>query len=311
MKKDTDGLYYWTIDGEWLLDGEGYKVQASAKDGTNGDNGITPQLKIENEYWYVSYDSGSTWQMLGKATGDKGEDGQSLFSSVEVGTDTVTFILADGTAFTIPLNNSTNEDVHEWVDLGLPSGTLWATCNVGAKKPGEPGYYFAWGEFQPKEDYSWNTYWWRGDKLSIGNGYTWSLIKYCFNYGHNGFTDNLTELEPDNDAATVFWGEEWQMPSEEQLKELINNSYTKTDWRAQNDVPCLRITSLSNGNMISLPYAGYKYETNLYRSGSYWSRSLDLEDSHFASSLIFSASSLIIRREGRSGGMSVRPVRKK
>ena len=154
VKKDVDDLYYWTIDGEWLLDNEGNKVQASGADGTNGENGITPQLKIENEYWYISYDSGATWQKLGKATGPKGNDGNTLFSSVEVGENEVTFVLADGTSFSIPLKNSTVEDVHEWVDLGLPSGTLWATCNVGANNPGEYGDYFAWGEIRPKEDYS-------------------------------------------------------------------------------------------------------------------------------------------------------------
>ena len=90
---------------------------------------------------------------------------------------------------------------HEWVDLGLPSGTLWATCNVGASKPEEYGDYFAWGETEPKDEYCWSTY------LHCKGDYN-SLTKYChqYDYGYNGFTDNLTELEPADDAATANWG---------------------------------------------------------------------------------------------------------
>jgi hypothetical protein len=72
VKQDTDGYYYWTIDGEWLLDSNGDKVCA---EGRNGDNGVTPLLKIENDQWMVSYDGGDTWEELGRATGGAGEDG--------------------------------------------------------------------------------------------------------------------------------------------------------------------------------------------------------------------------------------------
>ena len=78
-------------------------------------------------------------------------------------------------------------DGHEYVDLGLPSGTLWATCNVGADTPEGYGDYFAWGETEPKEVYSWETYKWC-------NGDEYSMTKYCTNsqYGYNGFTDGST-----------------------------------------------------------------------------------------------------------------------
>ena len=65
VKKDTDGIYYWILDGEWLTDERGDKIKAEGTDGTNGKDGITPQFKIENDYWFISYDDGDTWTQLG------------------------------------------------------------------------------------------------------------------------------------------------------------------------------------------------------------------------------------------------------
>ncbi len=123
VKQDSDGVYYWTLDGEWLLDDAGNKVKAvgvdgkDGQDGTNGTDGengkdgengadgkdgITPQLKIENDYWYVSYDNGATWTQLGKATGEDGKDGKSFFQDVTQDDNNVYFTLADGTVITVP-----------------------------------------------------------------------------------------------------------------------------------------------------------------------------------------------------------------
>ena len=126
VRQDTDGVYYWTLDGEWLLDGGGNKVKASGEDGekgeqgeqgqqgeqgepgeqgtpgepgTPGKNGITPQLKIEEGYWHVSYDNGGTWTQLGKATGGSGE---SIFLEVTQDDDYVYFTLDNGEKFTLP-----------------------------------------------------------------------------------------------------------------------------------------------------------------------------------------------------------------
>lgn len=114
IKQDADDIYYWTIDGEWLTDDNGNKIPAvvnqgadgeDGKDGANGQDGkdgITPQLKIEGDYWYVSYDEGKTWTKLGLATtGNGGSGADSIFSNVEVGTDSVTFTMLDGTKFTV------------------------------------------------------------------------------------------------------------------------------------------------------------------------------------------------------------------
>jgi len=103
VKKDTDGVYYWTLNGEFIVvDGE--KIQAEGKDGTNGTNGTTPQFKIENDYWFVSYDNGANWTQLGKATGEDGIGGDSMFSGVDykTSTDYVIFTLADGTQIKLP-----------------------------------------------------------------------------------------------------------------------------------------------------------------------------------------------------------------
>ena len=200
----------------------------------------------------------------------------------------------------------TNEEIkeeHEWVDLGLPSGTLWATCNVGANSPEEYGDYFAWGETQPKTTYSWSTY-----KYCKGTSDT--MTKYCTR-SSIGSVDNKSELEPSDDAATVNWGADWQMPSLGQLRELYNSSYTTTTWTTMNRVYGRKIISNSNGNSIFLPAAGYRSDTSLYDAGSYgdyWSRSLDTSY-NLAFFLGFYSSHIYTNYRSRDCGRSVRPVR--
>ena len=121
VAQDTDGVYYWTLNGEWLLDNNGNKIAVSditQADGSNGKDGITPQLKIEDGYWYVSYDNGTTWTQLGKATGedgqngekgDKGDTGDSMFQSVTQDANYVYFTLADGTVIKIAKGNGPND----------------------------------------------------------------------------------------------------------------------------------------------------------------------------------------------------------
>lgn len=107
VKQDADGIFYWTVDGEWLTDESGAKIPVTGKDGqagSKGENGITPQLKIEDGYWYVSYDGGQQWQKLGKATGEDGKDGEqgesgnSIFKSIDTShPDYIIITLEDGT----------------------------------------------------------------------------------------------------------------------------------------------------------------------------------------------------------------------
>ena len=107
VKQDTDGIYYWTLNGEWLTDDQGEKIKAEGvdgNDGTDGDDGVTPKFKIENEYWYISYNNGESWEQLGKATGGDGTSGDSMFTDIDykTSTDYVIFTLADGTQIKLP-----------------------------------------------------------------------------------------------------------------------------------------------------------------------------------------------------------------
>ena len=211
------------------------------------------------------------------------------------------------------LDSITFEEEHEWVDLGLPSGTLWATCNVGASSPEECGDYFAWGETETKSFYDWNTY-----KYCMGDYNT--MTKYCpqSDFGYNGFTDELTELEPADDAATVNWGSGWQMPSIAQFRELFNSDYTTTEWMMQDGVKGRKITSNVNGKSIFLPATGFRegnrHDPGLGINGHYWSCSLckldDGEDGYTAYGLGFVQNGVFLDSGYlRLYGLSVRPVR--
>lgn len=131
-------------------------------------------------------------------------------------------------------DGESNED-HEWVDLGLPSGTKWATMNVGASSPTDAGDYFAWGELSPKDQYS-------------ENGYTYPMAD-----------EYQEELEPEQDAAYKIWGKDWRMPTDEQFRELLrccDCSYENVD-----GVTVL-VAVGPNGNSIKLPLGGWKKGSN-------------------------------------------------
>ena len=202
---------------------------------------------------------------------------------------------------------------HEYVDLGLPSGTLWATCNVGATNPEEYGDYFAWGEtvgykINDSHSFDWANYKWC-------NGSKDKLTKYCdkSNYGNNGFTDNKTELDLEDDAAYVNWGSNWRMPSREQFQELIDNC--NWEWTTFKGVYGQKATSKKNGNRIFFPAGGWRTSEGWMRGGANgkcWSRSLSTDDPNFAYYLNFFSDSndvvwyFIYRRFG----YNVRPVRR-
>ena len=229
------------------------------------------------------------------------------------GTCTITCAATDGSGVkatcqvTVKKDNSGTINGREYVDLGLPSGTLWATCNVGASKPEEYGDYFAWGETTPKSTYDWSTYRW-----CKGSYYT--MTKYCTDskYGYNGFTDNLTELQPEDDAATANWGSGWKMPSYDQINELVNDEYTTSEWTQLNGVYGCKVTSKSNGNSIFLPAAGYRWSGELRNAGSFgycWSSSLDPGYGYLACYLYFGSGYRYWGYSYRDRGRSVRAVR--
>ena len=194
-------------------------------------------------------------------------------------------------------------DGHDWVDLGLPSGTRWATCNVGATSPEEYGNYYAWGEITTKETYSWSNY-----IYCNGSGNT--LTKYCNDseYGSNGFTDTLTTLQASDDVATYNWGEGWRMPTYDELNELYTNCTITTV--TQNGINGELYTG-TNGNSIFLPNAGY-YDNSLNTLGStngYWSSSLYSDQPNYAWYVFYnSGNSGLSFNYGRFCGRSIRPV---
>ena len=214
------------------------------------------------------------------------------------------FAVADIDSVTIGYS----DDIHEFVDLGLPSGTLWATMNVGASKPEDYGSYYAWGETEGynngKSTFNESTYKWC-------NGSSSTLTKY--NTSSNwGTVDNKTELDLEDDAAYVNWGKQWRMPSLEQFEELINSSYTTTEWTTLNGVYGRKITSKTNGNSIFLPAAGYRYDASLNGAGSYgdyWSRTLLTGYPGRAWNLYFGSEYVVREYGSRCIGQSVRPVR--
>lgn len=137
---------------------------------------------------------------------------------------------------------------YEFVDLGLPSGTLWATVNVGATKPEEYGGYYAWGETETKETYSWSNY-------KYCNGTEKTLTKYGQNRNW-GVVDGKTILDAEDDAATVNWGPEWCMPTLDQYTELFNETYVTWTFEQYNGVWGFYGTSKINGNKMFMPAGG-------------------------------------------------------
>ena len=172
-------------------------------------------------------------------------------------------------------------DGHEWVDLGLPSGTKWATCNVGADSPEDYGDHFAWGETTPKSS---------------------------SNYNYSG---TPTTLPLDRDAAYTNWGTSWRMPTKDERSELINTNYTTWTWTTQNGVKGYKVTSQTNGNSIFLPAAGYRAGSGWNSAGSgglYWSSSSNGGSKYSAWNFTFNSDEVSNNNCQRSFGNSVRPV---
>ena len=308
----SDAVGTWRcIESEDIVAGNTYK-----------DRLVGKMITIKNDGTYTSTSTDIGYS--GKYTLDSNtntftaqkSNGTKIVFTISIDGDRMTFTGTDtstGAKFkyvfikeTSNGNGNTSEGNKNYVDLGLPSGTLWATCNVGASSPEEDGDYFAWGETKPKSDYNWSTY-----KYCKGSYDT--MTKYC-THSDYGTVDNKTELEPSDDAATVNWGSNWQMPSLEQFNELSNSSYTTTTWTTMNDKYGRKITSKSNGNSIFLPAAGERSNASLYDAGSigrYWSRSLNTSYSYTINAyyLYFHSSYIYTNGNNRNCGFSVRPVR--
>lgn len=190
---------------------------------------------------------------------------------------------------------------HEYVDLGLPSGTKWATYNVGATKPEEYGNYFAWGETQPKSEYNWGNYkYCTADYNAENNTYS-NIVMTKYNA-----TDDKTILDATDDAATANWGSNWRMPTKEEMNELYNNC--THEWTTQNGVTGRKFTG-PNSNSIFLPAAGGYYGSSHWSAssfGGYYSSSY--EPRCYAMYLYFYSDYYTISYANVCNGRSVRAV---
>lgn len=201
--------------------------------------------------------------------------------------------------------NPTNPTTGEWVDLGLPSGVLWAKCNLGATTPEGYGNYYAWGETSTKETYNWSTY--RYATVDA-DGTLQTLTKYNTSDTY-GTIDNKTTLEASDDVATAVLGSGARIPTKAEWQELLDN--TTAEWTTQNGVNGRRFTA-SNGNSLFLPAAGGRLGSSLDGGGTgghYWSSSLLESRPYYAWSMYFNSDYQGVYSYYRLYGLSVRAVR--
>lgn len=205
-------------------------------------------------------------------------------------------------------DNPDTPPVYEGVDLGL--SVLWATFNVGASAPEGYGNYYAWGETETKNEYTWSTY-----QLGLGDEY--SLTKYVSErwadtYGNNGFYDNKLVLEEQDDVAHVKWGERWRMADMDEFLELINLcTWTET---TKNGIKGYQVTSNIEGytnRSIFLPFAGNKdtlRTDDLGQTGYYWASEIPAGNASKYASFFISTDRSMNYVADRYLGLSVRPV---
>lgn len=179
----------------------------------------------------------------------------------------------------------------EAIDMGLPSGIKWATFNVGATKPEEDGNYYAWGETEKKEAYSWSTY------------------THCDGSSSTCHDIGTSICATQYDVAHVAWGGSWRMPTADEMQELLD--YCNYEWVEYHGVNGLKLTSKDNGNIIFLPAAGDRWGTNSGNKGSYgyyWTGTLSEGSNANACRLNFNGGAVYKGDNFRYRGFTVRPV---
>ncbi len=250
------------------------------------------------------------WSSSNTSVATVSEEG--VVTAVGGGTATITVAVEENTSLKATCEVKVfdvDNNGHEFVDLGLPSGTLWATMNVGASSPEDYGGYYAWGETEEKSNYNWSNYKWCN-----GNEYSF-LTKYCTDELY-GTVDNKTDLEPEDDVAHVLWGGSWRIPTAAESVELAEKCIWS--WIYVNGVNGYKVTG-PNGNSIFLPAGGQRDKTKVNERGKYgyyWTSTVDLDFSlnnayyHWGptdnADLAYHVSHII----NRYYGLTVRPVTK-
>lgn len=225
---------------------------------------------------------------------------------------TVVKALNNGTQADVNRDNATDtQDAHaishfilhnvggyDYVDLALPSGTLWATCNIGATKPEDYGSYFAWGETETKTIYNWDTY-----KYTNDGGKTFTTYNTNSEYGA---VDSKISLDPTDDVAAKMWGHGWQMPTNSDINELRSVDHCIWTKTTINGIVGYVVKSKRNNNSIFLPLGGYIDEsvnTGRNYSGCYWSSSLNAQSVWTAHNMVIDNSNFLfcnLRYYGRN-----------
>ncbi len=243
-------------------------------------------MKIKNQ-WFVGL-----FAFLALAACDDGDEVKVVENTTVTVTTTVTIVWG-----------------HEGVDLGLPSGILWATSNVGASLPADYGDYFAWGETAPKSAYSWDAYKWCGSTFG-------DLTKYNTDESL-GAVDNKTVLDAADDAATANWGNSWRMPTPEEVEELLNKDNCTWTWAQKinskgESIGGYEVTSKVNGATIFLPAAGGRGNTGdayeVASDGYYLTSSLKPDSPTWVYILDYYMGKTSLGVGCRNSGYSVRPV---
>lgn len=261
---------------------------------TEGDTQVlTATISPDN-----ASDKSVTWSSSNAEVATVSSSG--VVAAIKAGSATITVTTTDGgkTATCVVTANASSGQYA--VDLGLPSGLKWGSCNIGALKPEEYGEYYAWGETNTKSNYYWSTYKW-------SNGSSTTFVKYNMD-SYYGTVDNKTVLDLEDDVAHVKLGGKWRMPTDGEWTELREKCTWA--WMTQNGVYGRKVTG-PNGNSFFLPAAGSRYDASLYDEGSYggyWSSSLSTDGPHHAFIVEFDSEGVYMTSWSRCDGFSVRPV---
>ena len=201
------------------------------------------------------------------------------------------------------MDKEINNNGYDYVDLGLPSGTIWATCNVGADKPSDWGFYFQWGD----------TVGYTKEQIGTDNMFTWNDYK-CNPSGDaetfTKYTTSGTALYLEDDAANANMGRDWHMPSPEQISELINN--TTSEWTTLDGVSGMTFASKKDkSKFIFIPAAGYAWDGAVNDSeiyGKIWSSMLSANSDSYGLSFNFLSDNINLYNDCRDDGHSIRGV---
>ena len=205
------------------------------------------------------------------------------------------------------MDKEINNNGFEYVDLELPSGTLWATMNVGASKPSEYGLYFQWGD----------TKGYAKDQIGRESGQKkFALDESDYKFGvypnYTKYTTMGATLDLEDDAAHANMGGEWHMPTPTQIRELINTANTTSTWTTQDGVNGRLFTSKKDASKsIFIPAAGSAWDGSVLGSGGnggVWSSMLDTDDVDYGQSLYFISGDVNLGNYSRCSGLSVRGV---